>query len=158
MIAVAVGIFGICQYAFNRRSSDRVMVEEKTQEPQVTSQTIQPDVTKEPATTPAVTMTTTPEKKTGDYSSDEFNIQLDINSEIIQTIGVSEEELAKQFRQYANECGYADADTVHSMDEMIIDYDREQITVACYFQIGKEKHKFDLLYYRKDKSFEFVPW
>lgn len=104
---------------------------------------------------PAVATESVPDPAIDESKED---MVIDINPDIIAFMAVTDEELVRELRIYANSCGYAAAEKVKDMDEMMVDYAKKTITVPCYFTLVKKISKFDLIYQYEKKEYRFVPW
>lgn len=81
----------------------------------------------------------------------------DIDPDILRYMEITE-EITKELRIYANECGCGAADRVEDLEEMIVDYGKKTVTVPCSFKTGKNVSKFDMVYQYEEKEYRFVPW
>lgn len=85
-------------------------------------------------------------------------LKCEIRKEMLDLMGVTNQEIVEELNIYANSCGCADADSVQDMDEIYINYADKTITVPCYFALQKKSIKFDCIYNYEKKTYRFVPW
>ncbi|MBO5485037.1 MAG: hypothetical protein J6K58_06780 [Lachnospiraceae bacterium] len=81
-----------------------------------------------------------------------------LNKEVLKLMGVNKKRLAAEIRIFANECGYANEQEAVYYGETFINHIEHTVSAAFYFMQETRTYKFNVIYNRKEDTFQFEAW